>query len=183
MQYDRQSGSPSKISSFSPTPAESVPSLACLKPCDNACPDIVRQLLDELISAAALQAAGEQQAAPSHEVQLQKGSSYDDSSRASGSRRSAITALREGIDARCDEPASIEAMEALDSTADDDLLVPSPFHSVPQHKGTTLQVGCGQILHQQQGLCLDEHKQSNPKLTRTLGTFHSADSVLQASAC
>lgn len=145
MQHDRVSGSPSRIPGFSPTPAESVPSPACLKPCDsNACPDIVRQLLDELISAAALQAAGGQHTTTLNASQLLKGSSYDDSSRASGARRSAITALREGIDARCDEPASIEAMEALDSTADDSLLVPSPFKSVPQHKGSTLQVGCNQ---------------------------------------
>jgi hypothetical protein len=143
MQYDRHSGSPSRIPSFSTTPAESVPSSACLKPCDStACPDIVRLLLDELISAAALQAARGQQVEPSHEIQLRKGSSYDGNSRASGARRSAITALREGIDARCDELASIEAMEALNSTADDSLLVPSPFQLVPQQKGTTLQVGC-----------------------------------------
>lgn len=138
-----QSASPSRIPSFSPTAAGSVPNTAVSRLPDGSstCQDIVKQLLDDLISAAALQAAGEQQQADTEAAQTPKPIALDDSSRATGARRSAITALREGIDARCDEPASIEAIEALDGTADD-LLVPSPFHVVPQpHKGTMLQVG------------------------------------------
>lgn len=144
MPLDRQSPSPSRIPSFSPTPAE-VSSPASLKAAGPAAcsSDVVKQLLDELISSAALLAAGDAVQICSSKAKL---GHEADSSRASGAGRSAITALREGIDAKSHEPASIEAMEALCSTGDDDsLLVPSSLHRVSsqqQHsnQGTTLQV-------------------------------------------
>lgn len=156
MPLDRQSPSPSRIPSFSPTPAE-VSSPASLKAaapaaCSSSSADIVKQLLDELISSAALLAAEDDVQISSSKAKLGR---EGDSSRASGAGRSAITALREGIDAKSHDPASIEAMEALCSTGDDDsLLVPSSLHHMlPQqqhsNQGTTLQVRARPHCHAQ----------------------------------
>lgn len=92
-------------------------------------------------TAAAAAAAGSKAAAREADVGP-KPCACELTSKASAARRSAITALREGIDARCDEPSSIEAMEALAGTAaaDDDLLL-LPASSLPcTQQDATLQV-------------------------------------------
>jgi len=92
-------------------------------------------------TAPAAAAAGSKAAASEADVGAKAGT-RELTSKASAARRSAITALREGIDVRCDEPSSIEAMEALTGTAaaDDDLLL-LPASSLPcTQQDTVLQV-------------------------------------------
>jgi hypothetical protein len=106
--------------------------------------DIVRQLLDEIITAVALEAPVLQEAKQGDVSALvlptDSNSSDFSSSKPSAARRSAITALKEGIDARCDEDNSIEAMQmALACSADGGLLLP-PSSGHTSQKGTTLQV-------------------------------------------
>jgi hypothetical protein len=121
---------------------------ALQSPAEGASPgrDVVRQLLDEIITAVVLQAPMLQDVQQDDDPTLifHKDDSQSEfsSSKPSAARHSAITALKEGIDARCDEDNSIEAMQmALDYSADGGLLLPSSLGHTAQ-QGTTLQVCC-----------------------------------------
>lgn len=143
--------SPEPLALRSPTPSSNSASPSLSTSPLSPIKDIVRKLLDELVTSVALQHAEEMISAG---TAASPPISCDDAvaggstpAAAAAVRRSAITALREGIDARCDEPASIEAMElALDGggcDSEDSLLFTTPFKQQRQPLGTTLQVRRG----------------------------------------